>query len=208
MAITRLGNYGGARQPYGSFSPKAEDVAGKSTDQLTRLGGYGGARQLYGTFSGKTPAVGGGKSTDQLTRLGLYGGARQLYGDFSGKTEGDSQVRGGKKRWSKRKKYELDDEKYSADAYLDNVGLEYETVTEVLNGIEVTSQKPVEPILQLYDDAPPLQSIADSVEREIANIMRTKVEYEHAILEFKYVEEVKKLDEEIFFIAMVLADED
>ena len=54
--MTRLGLYGGARQDYGLFSPKAG--APKSSDQLTRLGLYGGARQLYGTFSGKAESTG------------------------------------------------------------------------------------------------------------------------------------------------------
>ena len=55
MAITRKGNYGGARSPYGSFAGKGN--SGPVTGPVTRHGNYGGARALYGSFDGKTAGI-------------------------------------------------------------------------------------------------------------------------------------------------------
>lgn len=50
--VTRLGLYGGARKPYGSFAGKG--LGAKSyVKTITRHGLYGGARPPYGDFSGK-----------------------------------------------------------------------------------------------------------------------------------------------------------
>jgi hypothetical protein len=85
---TRLGEYGGARQPYGSFIGKEIESGVKPSDRITRLGLYGGPRQLYGSFAGKEIEAGeGGKSSDRITRLGCYGGPRQLYGLFDKEIE-------------------------------------------------------------------------------------------------------------------------
>ena len=46
MATTRLGLYGGARPPYGSFADKEYQER-----HLTRLGLYGGPRTQYASFS-------------------------------------------------------------------------------------------------------------------------------------------------------------
>ena len=58
--VTRLGLYGGARAPYGSFSGKTAYVPPASkpyTSTFTRLGQHGGARIPYGSFAGKTATV-------------------------------------------------------------------------------------------------------------------------------------------------------
>ena len=83
---TRLGAYGGARSPYGSFSGKEENVSGPhAPGDVTRLGVYGGPRELYGSFAGKVPATSGPKAPGTVTRLGMYGGARPIYPVLEGK---------------------------------------------------------------------------------------------------------------------------
>ena len=47
MATTRLGLYGGARPPDGSFADKASTVK----PRLTRLGLHGGPRMRYSSFA-------------------------------------------------------------------------------------------------------------------------------------------------------------
>jgi len=115
---TRLGAYGGPRQPYGSFANKEPlvpvipevitrlgasgiprqlygDFSGKipTEEEITRLGASGFPRQLYGNFTNKEPLI--PVITDTITRLGLYGGPRSLYGDFSGKREKPPRPGGG-----------------------------------------------------------------------------------------------------------------
>ena len=83
---TRLGVYGGPRQPYGSFAGKVESGGEPvGTEVHTRLGAYGGPRQRYGSFAGKVESGGVPVGTEVHTRLGAYGGARQRYGSFAGK---------------------------------------------------------------------------------------------------------------------------
>ena len=53
MARTRKGNYGGARQPHGTFENKG-GAGSHPVEQVTRHGNYGGARQLYGDFDLKS----------------------------------------------------------------------------------------------------------------------------------------------------------
>ena len=57
MPITRHGNYGGARSPYGPFAGKAVAGTGRTIGTVTRHGVYGGARGLYGSFAGKASAT-------------------------------------------------------------------------------------------------------------------------------------------------------
>lgn len=57
-AVTRLGLYGAARGPYGSFSGKTAFAGTKVyTKTFTRQGLYSGPRIPYGAFSGKTATV-------------------------------------------------------------------------------------------------------------------------------------------------------
>ncbi len=92
--------------------------------------------------------------------------------------------------------------------YEPEVELEYELVTKEIDGTEVTVETPVEPVLSLPSDITPLQDIRDVVEREIAAIMREEIEHLHAVRQFKYVEEMKKLEESVFFMLIALDDED
>jgi hypothetical protein len=56
-AVTRLGLYGGARKPYGSFAGKSPAPLKPYTKTFTRLGLYGGPRPPYGSFAGKSALV-------------------------------------------------------------------------------------------------------------------------------------------------------
>ena len=61
MATTRLGLYGGARPPYGSFADKESTVK----PRLTRLGLHGGPRMRYSSF---TKAVAEDVSDEEAVR--------------------------------------------------------------------------------------------------------------------------------------------
>jgi hypothetical protein len=80
--VTRLGLYGAARSPYGSFSSKGAGTTKSYSIDFTRLGLYGAARSPYGSFAGKIPVA---PDSGIVTRLGLYGGARSPYGSFVGR---------------------------------------------------------------------------------------------------------------------------
>lgn len=59
-AVTRLGLYGAARGPYGSFAGKTAYVPPASkpyTSTFTRLALHGGARPPYASFAGKSATV-------------------------------------------------------------------------------------------------------------------------------------------------------
>ncbi len=119
------------------------------------------------------------------------------------------------KTLSLQKRKRLDQQRRSAldihqahKPYEPEVELEYELVTKEINGAEVTVETPVEPVLSLPSDITPLQDIRDDVEREIASLMREEIEHLHAVRQFKYVEEMKKLEESVFFMLIALDDED
>ena len=61
MATTRLGLYGGARPPYGSFADKESTAK----QHLTRLGLHGGPRMRYSSF---TKAVAEDVSDEEAVR--------------------------------------------------------------------------------------------------------------------------------------------
>lgn len=123
----------------------------------------------------------------------------------------EEQAKSGKRSLSKRRQKILDKQeeyKIGLDSYLSDAPLDYETITEVIDGVEVVSDKPVEPLISISASAPELKAIVDPVDKEIAKLMRSKEEYIHSVQMFKYAEETKKMDEELFFMVIALTEED
>ena len=215
---TRLGLYGGARQPNGSFTGKT--LAGASRDKITRLGLYGGTRQLQGPYTGKAldgdvlkPKItklglyGGtrqlqgsytGKVLDgtpvarpTITRLGLYGGTRGLYGTFAGKAESDVTLGG-----RRRHRFYLDDLEVDYE-----FGLDTKLDSSLLNELSIPLESPIKA------DAVAINSIDDPIDRELALLVRRQVVEEHGKLQQSRLEQLQLLDMELYFMVLALIDE-
>ena len=151
-AVTRLGLYGAARKPYGSFAGKSPSAGGSKvyTKTFTRQGLYSGPRIPYGSFAGKSPSAGGSKVyTKTFTRQGLYSGPRMPYGSFAGKTATVTVIptpSGGRSRRKRKYLVEFEDQHYifntvaEVENFLQTVR---ETVTEAAEDHpEVIEKKP------------------------------------------------------------------
>lgn len=198
---TRLGLYGGARQPYGSFAGKTELTSGPHpVAEITRLGLYGGPRQLYGSFVGKTASTSGPHPVPRITRLGLYGGPRQLYGLFTNKTiVVVPDIIGGRRRRLGKRKLFFEGFELHLDFDLDFERLLPKEMLDIL-GVPILSPIPL--------DAPSLADIKEPIDREIAKLVREREVKEHGKLQQKRLELLQMLDMELYFMVLALLEDD
>ena len=140
------------------------------------------------------------------------------WGNSWGATEAtETQTKGGraKKRLTKvfkEKGYFLDDEKYESDsalAYELVAEIGYETVTEEIQGVEVTHEKPLQPTREDISI-----NVADSANIEIMSLrsdltaqIEAKKDQVYKILLMKYELELQKIEEELFFMLLALSEE-
>lgn len=209
---TRLGLYGGARQPAGSFAGKV--ALGVTKGTVTKLGLYGGTRQLQGSYLGKVED-GTVVTKPRLTRLGLYGGTRPLYSTFTGKLEqeADEQVRGGGKD-------KLSTSQKKLRRFVDKVHLEEilpeditGTTKEALltgkvevNGTEVIVENlPIPPVLALAP-IPSLSEQIGSLERVIEEDIQREMILKQAQAIQEFQEDVRKFEEEFLMLLILICD--
>ena len=101
-------------------------------------------------------------------------------------------------------KYTLDDEKYLTDEFIEQV---QEGKIEVAGAEVYLAQPVVIPKLELIKEID-TSKIKDDLEREIAILMREREQERYELARAEYIEEMKLLELEAFFVILVLLDDD
>ena len=136
------------------------------------------------------------------------------WGNSWGPIDAESQVKGSKakkrlKRVFKEKGYFLEDEKYESDAALPYeivAEIEYETVTEEIQGIEVTHEKPVQPTLEAVQVQVLGEPLTDLIQ-ELEVQVQKKRDQVFRILLNKYQRELEMIEEELMFMLIALSED-
>ena len=103
----------------------------------------------------------------------------------------------------KRKKAKKKEEYYTSEAFLKKV----QSGKIELNGVEVFLDEPIDVPVALHPTAE-IASLKDEVFEEIAQIMIQKEVVGYEIEKTKYLQEIKKLEEQALFVMFVLLSED
>lgn len=112
---------------------------------------------------------------------------------------------GKKKRKKLKAKRTKEEEYYLSKEFVEKIE---KGIIEVA-GVEVLLQESVEvPQLALPEQLSELSGITDTVEREIAQLMREKEVIEYKVKVEEYVDEMKQMEMKMYFIALALLDED